>query len=149
MSTVIKKNLAFNALHKLLCKDFKDDKLAWITKGANYKQSKVLSGFEANLYIAKYEFARKAGIICPNKLVSMLVGLSFSTRNVNASNHQHLTDLVAKLCDLLCTKRYMDLCGIGKLTIANDPEILVGASSSSSTAITDVLYSPILLRVIF
>jgi hypothetical protein len=43
----------------------------------------------------------------------------------------------------------MDLCGIGKLTIANDPEILVGASSSSSTAITDVLYSPILLRVIF
>jgi hypothetical protein len=147
MSTIIKKNLAFDTLIELLYNDFPD--LGWVTRGINYKQTKVLQNFEANAYISKFEFAKKSGIVCPNILTGILVGISFSTRNLNAENHKKLTDHVAKLCDLLATNRYRNLNGVGKLVVLNDPEILVGASNSSGSIVTDILYAPVMLRIIF
>jgi hypothetical protein len=147
MSTLVKKNIVFKTICDLLYEDF--PKLGWITKGISYRQVKTLQNFEANLYISKFEFARQKSIICPNQLIGMVLGLSFSTRNVSAENHLELTNIVAKFCDLLATRRYMNIDGIAKLTVLEDPTILVGQSSSSSTAVTDILYSPILLRVIF
>jgi hypothetical protein len=144
-SNKIMKNLVVEELKRLIVHDLP---VSWVSVGETENNMKNFDHIEASLYISEFLFAKEAGVVCPNRLIGLVINIGFSVRDFTEDSHLELTDLLADFSTFLAKDRYKNLLGIGKLSVSKNPTVLAG-KSQSGTKISDVMIGVIVLKFEF